>query len=215
MTEFDGFTQEVLQTEFVFGPRVDVERKNAFLPEHPRTLMATGRINSVPFITGVNQNEGALLPSRTVHAIKKNHFNFSFIFFVATVLMADGGKVLRIFEKDPVDFFVKSGTVETLHGFKEMPKADQVRFAKSIFDHYQYDANRTLQERMTLLEQVKSTTGNRHGNLCKHQLKNRQPYRSCRIVCFSNPPRTRSICTPSTALSRSFTISTIIVDKFP
>jgi len=126
---------EVLQTEFVFGPRVDVERKNAFLPEHPRTLMATGRINSVPFITGVNQNEGALLPS---------------------LLMADGGKVLRIFEKDPVDFFVKSGTVETLHGFKEMPKADQVRFAKSIFDHYQYDANRTLQERMTLLEQIMS-----------------------------------------------------------
>ena len=43
-----------------FGPRVDRERKNPFLPDHPRQLIKNDRFNQVPFITGLNQNEGAL-----------------------------------------------------------------------------------------------------------------------------------------------------------
>jgi carboxylesterase type B len=42
----------------VFGPRVDVERKNPFLPGQPRDLLEKGQYNHVPFITGVTKNEG-------------------------------------------------------------------------------------------------------------------------------------------------------------
>jgi len=43
----------------VFGPRVDREREFPFLPAHPRRLMASSNFNHVPYITGINRNEGA------------------------------------------------------------------------------------------------------------------------------------------------------------
>jgi carboxylesterase type B len=42
----------------VYGPRVDIERSNPFLPAHPRELMKTGNYNHVPLIIGVTANEG-------------------------------------------------------------------------------------------------------------------------------------------------------------
>lgn len=44
-----------------FGPRIDVERKNPFLPAEPRELVKEGRFNSVPTIMGLNANEGAFV----------------------------------------------------------------------------------------------------------------------------------------------------------
>ena len=43
-----------------FGPRVDVDRRQPFLPGRPLDLIQKGIINQVPLIIGVNQNESAL-----------------------------------------------------------------------------------------------------------------------------------------------------------
>ncbi len=44
-----------------FGPRVDIERESPFLPANPKKLIEENKINSVPTITGLNENEGAFL----------------------------------------------------------------------------------------------------------------------------------------------------------
>jgi len=44
-----------------FGPRVDKERKNPFLPAEPKTLIQHKRFNSVPIIMGLMQNEASFL----------------------------------------------------------------------------------------------------------------------------------------------------------
>ena len=45
----------------MFGPRLDKERKNPFLPAEPRTLIKEKRFNSVPIIMGLMQNEASFL----------------------------------------------------------------------------------------------------------------------------------------------------------
>jgi len=67
----------------IFGPRVDAERESPFLPAHPRTIMAAGSTNPVPFITGFNRNEGAGLLAH---------------------LIAGEGEGLMALEKDPVKY---------------------------------------------------------------------------------------------------------------
>lgn len=47
-----------------FGPRIDVEREFPFLPAHPRSLIADKNFTSVPYLTGLNKNEGCLLVAR-------------------------------------------------------------------------------------------------------------------------------------------------------
>ncbi len=42
-----------------FGPRIDSEREHPFVPKHPRDLIKEGLFNDVPFISGLNENEGA------------------------------------------------------------------------------------------------------------------------------------------------------------
>jgi len=42
-----------------FNPRVDIEREFPFLPAKPKHLITDGLFNHVPYITGINQNEGA------------------------------------------------------------------------------------------------------------------------------------------------------------
>lgn len=42
-----------------FGPRIDIERANPFLPADPKVLIKEKRFNAVPTIMGVNANEGA------------------------------------------------------------------------------------------------------------------------------------------------------------
>jgi Carboxylesterase family len=51
--------------DLLFGPRIDVERQPSFIPGHPRILLETGQFNHVPFVTGVNQNEGAMVAAST------------------------------------------------------------------------------------------------------------------------------------------------------
>jgi carboxylesterase type B len=51
-----------------FGPRIDVERSNPFLPAHPHELIESGKYNDVPLIIGLTQNEGALTVSG-IHVI--------------------------------------------------------------------------------------------------------------------------------------------------
>jgi carboxylesterase type B len=42
-----------------FGPRIDAERENPFLPKDPIDIIESGSFNQVPLIIGVNANEGA------------------------------------------------------------------------------------------------------------------------------------------------------------
>ena len=51
----------MLEYPVAFGPRIDIERKLPFLPGHPRELMESKQFNSVPIISGLNKNEGALI----------------------------------------------------------------------------------------------------------------------------------------------------------
>jgi hypothetical protein len=51
----------MIEYPIAFGPRIDIERKSPFLPGDPRKLMESKQINSVPIISGLNKNEGALL----------------------------------------------------------------------------------------------------------------------------------------------------------
>ena len=41
-----------------FGPRIDKERSSPFLPDDPEQLLTLGQFNPVPFISGLNENEG-------------------------------------------------------------------------------------------------------------------------------------------------------------
>jgi hypothetical protein len=43
-----------------FGPRIDKERSSPFLPDDPEQLLTLGQFNPVPFISGLNENEGGL-----------------------------------------------------------------------------------------------------------------------------------------------------------
>lgn len=49
----------------MFGPRIDVERSQPFLPAEPEILVQQGNFNSVPIIAGLTQNEGAYLVAGT------------------------------------------------------------------------------------------------------------------------------------------------------
>jgi carboxylesterase type B len=46
-----------------FGPRIDLERESPFVPAHPQQLIENKQFNHVPFITGMNENEGSFLLS--------------------------------------------------------------------------------------------------------------------------------------------------------
>lgn len=46
-----------------FGPRIDSERESPFLPDDPAALITRKEFNSVPFINGLTENEGALFGS--------------------------------------------------------------------------------------------------------------------------------------------------------
>ena len=43
-----------------FGPRIYKERISPFLPDDPEQLLTLGQFNPVPFIFGLNENEGGL-----------------------------------------------------------------------------------------------------------------------------------------------------------
>ena len=43
-----------------FGPRIDSERELPFLPAEPAKLVSRKQFNSVPFINGLNSNEGGI-----------------------------------------------------------------------------------------------------------------------------------------------------------
>lgn len=58
----------------MFGPRMDTERKNPFLPAEPRNLIKEKRFNSVPIIMGLMQNEASCLVAGIVIKIKGNVF---------------------------------------------------------------------------------------------------------------------------------------------
>ena len=40
-----------------FGPRIDVERKDPFLPMKPEDIIKSKSFSQIPFITGVTANE--------------------------------------------------------------------------------------------------------------------------------------------------------------
>ncbi|KAK4008458.1 hypothetical protein OUZ56_013598 [Daphnia magna] len=84
--EIVGFRRKIeimIEYPIAFGPRVDVERKLPFLPDDPRNLIKHKRINSVPLITGLNSNEGAL---------------------IVLMLLSNNRELLRKFNKDPVKY---------------------------------------------------------------------------------------------------------------
>jgi len=70
-----------------FGPRIDVQRASPFLPAHPHQLMTNKRFNHVPYITGLNKNEGAIM---------------------LALLLAENGTMMNEFQRDPVTFLLYS-----------------------------------------------------------------------------------------------------------
>ena len=60
-TLVEAFSKGMVTAPFLpmtFVPRIDKEAKKPFLPEHPLALMKEGRINKVPWMTGVAREEG-------------------------------------------------------------------------------------------------------------------------------------------------------------
>jgi len=57
-------TWDAVDLVMTFGPRIDNEREFPFLPAHPRSMISAKNFNSVPYITGLNQNEGCLILAR-------------------------------------------------------------------------------------------------------------------------------------------------------
>ena len=53
-----------------FNPRVDAEREFPFVPAKPRTLIESKQFSHVPYITGINQNEGAFQVAGTCSSTK-------------------------------------------------------------------------------------------------------------------------------------------------
>nr|CAH0110476.1 unnamed protein product [Daphnia galeata] len=81
-----GFRRQIeimIEYPIAFGPRIDIERKSPFIPGDPRKLMESKQINSVPIISGLNKNEGALL---------------------IIMLLSNNGELLRKFKRDPVKY---------------------------------------------------------------------------------------------------------------
>lgn len=74
-----------------FVPRVDAERESPFLPAKPKQLIRTKSFNQVPYITGLNRNEGSL--------------------FMAYLLGGDGA-MMKQFQKNPIMYLKHSLTME-------------------------------------------------------------------------------------------------------
>lgn len=52
-----------------FGPRIDAERENPFLPKDPVDIIKSGSFNQVPLIIGVNANEGGFAIARELRVL--------------------------------------------------------------------------------------------------------------------------------------------------
>lgn len=42
----------------VFGPVIETESKHPFIDQHPRDILRAGKINDVPWISGIVNEEG-------------------------------------------------------------------------------------------------------------------------------------------------------------
>ena len=85
-------------------PRIDMERDSPFLPAHPHQLIKSKSFNHVPYITGLNQNEGAMMVAsmRFWDMFVRTLFNWDYI----SVLLAGNGTMMETFKKDPEDYFL-------------------------------------------------------------------------------------------------------------
>ena len=58
----------------LFGPRVDRERRNGpILPEEPINIMMAGKHSRIPWLTGINKDEGVLLAFGTSSVLMITH----------------------------------------------------------------------------------------------------------------------------------------------
>jgi len=64
LIQFQLESQVLAGSPVGFGPRIDVERKKPFFPQHPADIIRSGSFNHVPFITGVNSNEAGFIVAR-------------------------------------------------------------------------------------------------------------------------------------------------------
>lgn len=71
IVRFRVMTEIVDALPIGFGPRIDKERSEPFLPEDPVKILKSGSFNHVPFITGVNANEGAFAIARFINSGEK------------------------------------------------------------------------------------------------------------------------------------------------
>ena len=77
---------------------MDAERRVPFLPAEPWNLMATGQFNHVPYITGMNQNEGSfqVAGTRLMNHMPKVP--------AISLLLAMQGEFMDTFTSQPVTF---------------------------------------------------------------------------------------------------------------
>ena len=87
-----------------FGPRVDSERQNPFLPAHPTDLLKRGEYNHVPLITGVTENEGLVfIGGKCSRSICGNFSSSSSFHRLASGLLSSADRVEQ-FDKSPLNF---------------------------------------------------------------------------------------------------------------
>lgn len=82
-----------------FGPRIDSERKSPFFPDNPRKLITEKRFYSVPFITGVTQNEGILIHESNDLSCSNN---FEKTYSEFAVLLGHDGELMKKFNENPL-----------------------------------------------------------------------------------------------------------------
>ena len=90
-----------------FGPRVDVERQQPFMPQHPEMMIRQGLFNPVPLITGVVQNEAA---------------------FIIAALIGNNGSFMDRYDQDPNTF--------TRYILSQEFKSEGQEIARSAIDRY-------------------------------------------------------------------------------
>jgi len=109
-----------------FGPRVDAERKDPFVPRHPKQLIERKQFNHVPYITGATRNEAG---------------------FIVAEMMSKGMRALEEFGEDPVKFVRYALTYER--------KKDGQCLAQQVVDQH-LNSSKALTRQLVEIEQMLS-----------------------------------------------------------
>ena len=103
------FYQVTDNSPIAFGPRVDIEREQPFLPMKPQEIIRSGNFSHVPFITGVTANEaGFAVASKLLNLNLLVMILTNMTIFLKGIASHKDMEKLKEFKKKP-DLFLNYG----------------------------------------------------------------------------------------------------------